>query len=240
MQPVSLDPCRRGLALACRAAPFSRLPLEVSPGEHPLAVLARRRLVLSALDQRGVDKCRDWADATVHASVVNRAGVVALVHDRRLDLEPALAGGVDQWQREVRLCGAARHKPHSADPMVIPRGSRSRCSGGFGAALTEYWTARRRKTPPVPIDKTSLRLLGAQDGRCPLCRDWLLPADDPPQSPREREHWLATTRRRIMRKEGTPDDTAPRRVHVHCHRRRYAEGGSDRHFCPVREPSGLA
>jgi len=87
------------------------------------------------------------------------------------------------------------------------------------SALTEYWANRRRKTPPVPIDKTSLRLLGAQDGRCPLCRDRLLPADDPPQTPREWERWLATTRRRIMREEGTPDDTAPRLVHVHCHRR---------------------
>jgi RNA-directed DNA polymerase len=86
-------------------------------------------------------------------------------------------------------------------------------------ALTEYWAERRRKTPPVPIDKTSLRLLGAQDGRCPVCRDRLLPADDPPQSPREWEHWLATTRRRITREQGTPDDTTPRLVHVHCHQR---------------------
>jgi RNA-directed DNA polymerase len=94
-------------------------------------------------------------------------------------------------------------------------------------ALTEYWAKRRRKMPPLPIDKTSLRLLGAQDGRCPLCRDRLLPADDPPQSPREWEHWLATTRKRIMREEGTPDDTAPRLVHVHCHRRHHAEEGSN-------------
>ncbi len=37
-------------------------------------------------------------------------------------------------------------------------------------ALAEYWAWRRRKAPPLPIDSTSLRLLEAQDGRCPICR----------------------------------------------------------------------
>jgi hypothetical protein len=47
-------------------------------------------------------------------------------------------------------------------------------------ALAGYWAERRRKAPPPPIDRTSLRLLKQQDGRCPLCRARLLPADDPP------------------------------------------------------------
>ncbi|MGH2942265.1 MAG: group II intron maturase-specific domain-containing protein, partial [Solirubrobacteraceae bacterium] len=36
-------------------------------------------------------------------------------------------------------------------------------------ALAEYWAERRRKAPPLPIDRTSLRLLKQQDGRCALC-----------------------------------------------------------------------
>ena len=58
-------------------------------------------------------------------------------------------------------------------------------------ALTEYWAERRRKTP-LPIDKTSQWLIKAQHGRCPICRDALLPADDQPQTPHEWEQWLAS------------------------------------------------
>jgi RNA-directed DNA polymerase len=106
-------------------------------------------------------------------------------------------------------------------------------------ALTEYWAHRRRKTPPPPIGGyTSLSLLKAQDGRCPLCRDRLLPADDPPQSPQEWEHWLAATRKTITtivtREDGTPDDTEPRLIHAHC------RNGQRPALLPAHEPSGLA
>ena len=50
-------------------------------------------------------------------------------------------------------------------------------------ALTDYWAARRRKGPPLPVDKATLRLLQAQHGRCPLCGDLLLHADDPASKP---------------------------------------------------------
>jgi RNA-directed DNA polymerase len=86
-------------------------------------------------------------------------------------------------------------------------------------ALAEYWAARRRRAPLPPIHRTSLRVFTQQDGRCALCGAWLLPADDRPESPHEWEHWLASTRRMITREEGTPDDTAPRLIHAHCHRR---------------------
>ena len=94
-------------------------------------------------------------------------------------------------------------------------------------ALAEYWAERRRKAPPLPIDKTSLRLLKQQDGRCALCGAWLLPADDPPQSPREWEHWLAATRKTIVKehivaREDAPDENEPRLVHARCHRRHVA------------------
>jgi RNA-directed DNA polymerase len=54
-------------------------------------------------------------------------------------------------------------------------------------ALTEYWTARRRRAAPPPLDNLSLRLLKVQGGTCPVCGELLLYADHPPQSPREWE-----------------------------------------------------
>jgi RNA-directed DNA polymerase len=106
-------------------------------------------------------------------------------------------------------------------------------------ALTEYWAHRRRKTPPPPIGgHTSLSLLEAQDGRCPLCRDRLLPADDTPQSPQQWEHWLAATRKTITtvvtRDGGAPDDTEPRLIHTHC------RNGQGPALLPAHEPPGLA
>jgi RNA-directed DNA polymerase len=90
-------------------------------------------------------------------------------------------------------------------------------------ALAEYWAERRAKTPPPSIGRTGLRPYRTQKGRCPPCGDWLLPAGNPPQTPREWEKWLATNRKTIikiaMRKDGTPDETEPRLIHAHCHQR---------------------
>jgi RNA-directed DNA polymerase len=104
-------------------------------------------------------------------------------------------------------------------------------------ALAEYWAKRRRRTP-LPIDKTSRWLLKAQDGRCPICRTALLPDDDRPQTPREWEQWLATTRKTItkvvVREDGTSDDREPRLIHTHC------RDGSGPALLPASEPAGLA
>jgi RNA-directed DNA polymerase len=104
-------------------------------------------------------------------------------------------------------------------------------------ALAEYWAERRRKTP-LPIDNTSRWLLKAQDGRCPICRTALLPDDHRPQTPREWEQWLATTRKTITkvvnRADGTPDEHEPRLIHAHC------RDGSGPALLPAYEPTGLA
>src|ERR1700694_4920125 len=55
-------------------------------------------------------------------------------------------------------------------------------------ALTRYWVERRRKVKPA-LDSYNLRLLAKQDGRCPLCGDHVLTADQPPQSPSGWERW---------------------------------------------------
>jgi RNA-directed DNA polymerase len=49
--------------------------------------------------------------------------------------------------------------------------------------LRDYWAKRRRKVKPA-LDGYNLRLLAEQDGRCPLCGDHVLAADEPPQRPR--------------------------------------------------------
>lgn len=91
--------------------------------------------------------------------------------------------------------------------------------------LVDYWISRRRRVKP-PLDSYNLRLLTRQAGRCPLCGDPLLSADQPPQSPREWETWwLSVVRRAIAveylahqdRRE-SPDSTRTRLIHASCRR----------------------
>jgi RNA-directed DNA polymerase len=111
-------------------------------------------------------------------------------------------------------------------------------------ALASYWAERRRKGPRQ-LDITSLRLLQAQHGQCPLCGDLLLDADRPPQSPRQWEQWLTVTRKAIihnaivLREDGKPDEAKLRLLHAHCHRQ-YARTGSRPALLPASEPAGLA
>jgi RNA-directed DNA polymerase len=109
-------------------------------------------------------------------------------------------------------------------------------------ALAEYWAERRRKAPPLSIDKTNLRLFEAQHGRCRVCGDWLLPVDEQPQSPREWEQWLVAARKTITqiaaREHNPTDDAEPRLTHAHCHGQ--ASRGKGSAPLSAREPLGLA
>jgi RNA-directed DNA polymerase len=90
-------------------------------------------------------------------------------------------------------------------------------------ALAEYWAGRRRKIKPA-VDGYTLRLLTKQDGRCHLCGDALLSADQPPESPSEWERWwLLVTRKAIAvdylihhGRPGPPDGDHTRLVHASC------------------------
>ena len=92
-------------------------------------------------------------------------------------------------------------------------------------ALAAYWAKRREKIKP-PLDKYSLRLLTAQHGLCPQCGDYLLSADQPPQSPQQWETWwLSITRKAIAASYLThhgqpsmPHDDRTRLVHASCQR----------------------
>jgi RNA-directed DNA polymerase len=90
-------------------------------------------------------------------------------------------------------------------------------------ALTGYWAARRRRGRP-PLDRARLRLLQRQRGRCPLCGDLLLGAEQEPRHPDEWEQWITATRKAMRHQvitvdagPATPDQlTAIRLVHTHC------------------------
>src|SRR4051794_11450101 len=77
--PVGLKPYALGLTLAGRAAPLGSSALEVGPGERPAAVLARRYVVMRA-GLLLANLSDDRTAAAILAAVVDRAGVVALVH----------------------------------------------------------------------------------------------------------------------------------------------------------------
>ena len=79
-------------------------------------------------------------------------------------------------------------------------------------------TPRRQRKTPLPINLTAGRLYRAQAGRCAICNDTLLADRDRPQTPRDWEHWLATTRNTldIVWDTANTDTTAPRPIHLHC------------------------
>jgi RNA-directed DNA polymerase len=141
----------------------------------------------------------------------------------------------DRWVFGDRKSGAYMHK--FAWTNIVRHQTVKGAASPDDPALAEYWAQRRRKTP-LPIDKTSRWLLQAQNGRCSICRNALLPDDDRPQTPREWEQWLTTTRKTItkiaIREDDTADDHEPRLVHLHC------RDGSSPALLPAYPPVGLA
>jgi RNA-directed DNA polymerase len=98
--------------------------------------------------------------------------------------------------------------------------------------LASYWANRRRKNPP-PLGHSTLRLLKAQGGHCPLCGDTLLYAEREPNCPREWEEWFSAVRKATTRHNlavsadpDTPEDTRIRLVHSTCQRRTIKGGAS--------------
>jgi RNA-directed DNA polymerase len=93
-------------------------------------------------------------------------------------------------------------------------------------ALTSYWAARRRRGQP-PLDPARLRLLLAQRGRCPLCGNLLLHADQEPAHPDEWQQWITAVRTATRHQAITlVADPGPhhgpevfRLIHTHCRRR---------------------
>ncbi len=109
-------------------------------------------------------------------------------------------------------------------------------------ALADYWANRRRKSRP-PLSRRTLRLLQAQNGRCPLCGDYLLYADHQPRSACEWEQWLRTTQMAIRNHHidhwephGMTDESKLHLVHAYCQRRRTAAHDGDTALLPACQP----
>ncbi len=114
-------------------------------------------------------------------------------------------------------------------------------------ALADYWAKRHRRRKP-PLDRSRLRLLQAQHGRCPLCRGLLLHADHEPQTPREWEQWVKATRKAtrkqaVITKAGrgmSDEPVAPQLLHAHCARRHHIGGANGSAPQVAYQPAGLA
>ncbi|MDL4818681.1 group II intron reverse transcriptase/maturase [Actinomadura opuntiae] len=114
-------------------------------------------------------------------------------------------------------------------------------------ALADYWAKRRQRVKP-PLDEYTLRLLTKQDGRCPLCGQHLLTAEQPPQSPRDWERWWQQVTRRAIaasylthhRRPGPPGDKRTRLVHSSCQRGLHARIRRENPAQQPRSPSRSA
>lgn len=111
--------------------------------------------------------------------------------------------------------------------------------------LAEYWAQRQRRRLP-PLNHINLRLLKKQHGRCGLCGDFLLHANQEPQHPEEWEQWLTTCHRAARKQAITarqqPNGDGPdaiQLVHTHCHqtrRRAISNSARRRHPRSLLEP----
>jgi RNA-directed DNA polymerase len=147
----------------------------------------------------------------------------------------------DRWVFGDRASGANLHK--FAWTKIVRHQIVKGAASADDPALADYWAWRRCKAPP-PINDTSLRLLEAQAGRCPICRDTLFAVDDQPQTPREWERWLTTTRATTTivaaREPGTSGTAEPRLIHARCRPRHRAGNGQRPARQDASEPPGLA
>ena len=127
----------------------------------------------------------------------------------------------DRWVFGDRASGAYRTK-FAWTKIVRHRMVKGRSSPD-DPTLAQYWADRRRRSAPPPMDGHSLLLLQRQAGRCPNCRDLLLHADHPPQSPAEWEQWVRVTSKALRkqsltyrRRDGPGETNSLRLVHVRC------------------------
>ena len=127
----------------------------------------------------------------------------------------------DRWVFGDRASGAYRIK-FAWTKIVRHRMVKGRSSPD-DPTLAQYWADRRRRSAPPPMDGHSLQLLQRQAGRCPNCRDLLLHADHPPQSPAEWEQWVRVTSKALRkqsltyrRRDGPGETNSLRLVHVRC------------------------
>ncbi|WP_190814675.1 group II intron maturase-specific domain-containing protein [Saccharopolyspora pogona] len=126
----------------------------------------------------------------------------------------------DRWVFGDRDSGAYLH--HYAWTKIVRHAPVPGRHSPDDPALASYWADRRRKRPPPQLAESRQRHLRLQRGLCPLCRQPLLHADRPPDSPSQWENWYRGIRKAIahnaIAEHGT-GRTINRLVHVHYARR---------------------
>ena len=186
----------------------------------------RGRLLVEAHLQVGLPQPPRQAEALDHQTVLRP---VQPVQAEQLGL---------RRRRQRRLPAPASLDPHHPAPQGHRPGLTRRPRPD---QLLE--PAARHRTS-LRFDRSTLRLLKMQHGRCALCADLLLHADREPHTPEEWQRWHRTTRKAITRQliarePGTPDTT--RLIHAYCQRR--ATGSRQPGtgiFTHLNRPSGLA
>ncbi len=127
----------------------------------------------------------------------------------------------DKWVFGDRDSGA--YLPKLAWTKIVRHRPVSGRASPDDPTLTDYWIQRRRRRS-LPLNPSTLRLLQAQNGRCQLCRGYLLHAAHEPTSPQQWEQWLAATRKAItnqyvvVQAEGGTT-RGYRLAHTRCYRR---------------------
>jgi RNA-directed DNA polymerase len=92
----------------------------------------------------------------------------------------------------------------------------------YDPALARYWADRRHKQKPPQLSPSWQTAVREQRGLCPLCRELLLFADRPPDSPAQWETWYAAIGKAMARQAITDTSTGRtkhRLVHAYCARR---------------------
>jgi RNA-directed DNA polymerase len=116
-------------------------------------------------------------------------------------------------------------------------------------SLAGYWAERRRKRRSPPLDSHTLKMLKAQDDRCPVCGELLIDATQEPQSPQAWEQWFIDARctlrkQRVLQRAETPEGerTWYRLVHAHCLRQQAGQAVNQRSTsaAPSKPPLRLA
>jgi RNA-directed DNA polymerase len=127
----------------------------------------------------------------------------------------------DKWVFGDRKSGA--YLPKLAWTKIVRHQAVQDRASPDDPALADYWARRRRRSRP-PLDRSTLRLLQQQNGRCDLCKGYLLHADREPDSPQQWEQWVVATRKAITKQyviahAGHGTTNGYRLTHTHCQRR---------------------
>jgi hypothetical protein len=160
------------------------------------------------------------------ASVVSALPTAPAERPRPLAISPGVCGPGRaashsatwrrSWPLPSRPAGAAKNR----------RWAKNRYFGRYNKARNDTWVSgdpkgQRRKA--LPLAPSAERAIRAQHGRCPLCGEPLLYADQPPDSPGQWETWFRVIRTAITRQVitvQTADDRTgdqPRLMHTACY-----------------------